>query len=155
LVIYGSRRFLIELRAINNMERSAIQYAAGALAGSAFIATTQILTGVKLDLPLYVALAAFAINIPFQIVIFFMPHQLTIKELRHLRETKQSMSWPLTLYFSVHLFSTPFIILGFIAMFWHFAWWLGVLFAVAAWAAYGIFRDTALQDFKQHPEQYE
>jgi hypothetical protein len=141
--------------AINDMERSAIQYAAGALAGSAFIATTQILTGVKLDLPLYVALTAFAINIPFQIILFFMPHSLTIKEAQHLRETKQRLSRPLILYFSIHRYSTPFIILGFVAMFWHFTWWLGVLFAVAAWAAYGIFRDTAQEDFKQHPEQYE
>jgi hypothetical protein len=50
--------------------RTWIQYSAGTLAGSAFIATTQILTGVKPDLPLYVALVALAINIPFQIIIF-------------------------------------------------------------------------------------
>lgn len=137
------------------MERTTIQYAAGALAGSAFIATTQILTGVKLDLQLYVALTAFAINIPFQIIIFFVPHQLTIKEVQRLRETKQPLSWTLQLYWSIHLFSTPCIIFGFVAMFWHFAWWLGVLFAVAAWTAYRIFRNMALEDFRQNPEQYD
>jgi hypothetical protein len=137
------------------MERSAIQYAAGALVGSAFIATTQILTGVTLDLPLYVALTAFAINIPFQIIIFFMPTPLTIKEVQHLRKTSQPLSWSLRLYWSIHLFSTPFIIIGFVAIFWHFAWWLGVLFAVAAWIAYRIFRDTAMEDFKQRPNEYE
>jgi hypothetical protein len=130
------------------MERTALQYAAGTLAGSAFIATTQILTGVALDLPLYVALVAFAINIPFQIFIFFMPTPL----LQHLRET--SLSRPLRLYFWVHRFSTPFIIIGFVALFWHFAWWLGILFALSAWIAYRIFRDTAMEDFKQRPDEY-
>jgi hypothetical protein len=55
------------------MERTPLQYAAGTLAGSAFIATTQILTGVALDLPLYLALVAFAINIPFQISFSLCP----------------------------------------------------------------------------------
>ena len=137
------------------MERTPLQYAAGTLAGSAFIATTQILTGVALDLPLYVALVAFAINIPFQIMIFFMPIPLTIKEVQRLRAASQRLSLPLRLYFSIHLFSTPFIIIGFVALFWHFAWWLGVLFALAAWAAYRIFRDSALEDFKQRPNEYE
>ena len=137
------------------MERTPLQYAAGALAGSAFVATTQILTGVPLDLPLYVALVAFAVNIPFQIIIFFTPLPLTIKEAQHLRETSQPLSWSLRVYWSIHLFSTLFIVVGFAALFWHFAFWLGILFAFAAWIAYRIFRDTALQDFKQHPEQYE
>ena len=66
------------------MERGPIQHAAGGLAGAAFIATTQILTGVKLDLPLYVALVAFAINIPFQLLIFYMPIPTTIEEAQHL-----------------------------------------------------------------------
>ena len=136
------------------MERQPIQYAAGSLAASAFIATTQILTGVKLDLPLYVALVAFAINIPFQIMIFFMPVPLSIKEVQQLRAASQRLSWPLWLYFSIHLFSTPFIIIGFAALFWHFACWLGVLFALAAWTAYRIFRDSALEDFKQPPSEY-
>ena len=62
------------------------------MAGSAFIATTQILTGVRLDLPLYVALVAFAINIPFQIIIFLVPHPLTIKDVNHLLETKATLT---------------------------------------------------------------
>jgi len=136
------------------MERQPIRYAAGSLAASAFIATTQILTGVKLDLPLYVALVAFAINIPFQIMIFLMPVPLSIKEVQQLRAASQRLSWPLWLYFSIHLFSTPFIIIGFVALFWHFAWWLGVLFALAASAAYRIYRDSALEDFKQRPSEY-
>jgi len=102
------------------MERTPLQYAAGALAGSAFVATTQILTGVPLDLPLYVALVAFAVNIPFQIIIFFTPLPLTIKEAQHLRETSQPLSWSLRVYWSIHLFSTPFIVIGFAALFWHF-----------------------------------
>jgi hypothetical protein len=137
------------------MERpSVIQYSAGALAGSAFIATTQILTGVPLDLPLYIALTAFAINIPFQIIIFFMPVPLTAKEAQHLRETSQPLSWSLRLWSAIHLLSTPFIVIGFVALFWHFTWWLGVLFALAAWTAYRIFHYTAMADFKQRPEEY-
>jgi hypothetical protein len=143
---------------IDAMERTPIQYAAGTLAGSAFIATTQILTGVALDVPLYVALVAFAINIPFQIIIFLMPVP-TIRKIEHLSEqlhaTPQKLSWPLRLYFSALVFSTRFIIIGFIAMFWHFAWWLGVLFALAAWAAYEIFHRSALEDYKQRPDEYE
>jgi hypothetical protein len=134
------------------MERKLIQYVAGTLAGSAFIATTQILTGVPLDVPLYVALVAFAINIPFQILIFLMPVR-SIRETKRLCETSQSWSW--TLYLLALVFSTPFIIIGFTAMFCHFAWWLGVLFALAAWAAYEIYRRSALENFKQRPDEYE
>ena len=35
--------------------------------------------------------------------------------------------------------SMPAIVIGFAAMFWHFAWWLGILFALATYAAYRIF----------------
>ena len=137
-------------------ERSSlIQYAAGTLAGSAFIATTQILAGPKLDLPLYVALVAFAINIPFQIFIFFTPIPLTVKEAQHLSDTSQPLSRSRRLYFLIQLISTRFIIFGFAAMFWHFAWWLGVLFAFAACTAYEIFRRLALEDYKQRPDEYE
>jgi hypothetical protein len=134
---------------------SLIRYGAGTLAGSAFIATTQILAGPKLDLPLYVALVAFAVNIPFQIIIFFTPIPLTIKEVQHLRETSQPLSWSLRLYWSIHLISTRFIIFGFAAMFWHFAWWLGILFALAACTAYEIFSRFAFEDYKQRPDKYE
>ena len=54
-------------------ERRPIQYAAGTLAASAFVAVTQILAGATLDVPLYVALTLFAANIPFQVMLFFMP----------------------------------------------------------------------------------
>src|SRR5215471_10150681 len=128
------------------MKRTPLQYAAGTLAGSAFIATTQILTGVALDLPLYIALTAFAVNIPFQIIIWFMPVPLTIKETQHLQETGQPLSRSLRLYWSIHLFSTYFIIVGFAALFWHFAWWLGILFALAAWMAYRILGHIAMED---------
>jgi hypothetical protein len=138
------------------MERSSlIQSGAGVLAGSAFIATIQLLTSATLDPPLYVALATFAVNIPFQIFIFLMPVPLTIKETQHLRETSQPLSWSLRLYWSIQLFSTRFIIIGFAALFWHFAYWLGILFVLAAWIAYRIFRDTAMEDFKQRPDEYE
>ena len=138
------------------MERSPLQYGAGSLAASAFIAVTQILTGVTLDVPLYIALALFGANIPFQIILFFMPVPLTIRETQRLRASPQNnLSWSLRLYWSIHLFSTRAIIIGFAAMFWHFAWWLGVLFALAAWAAYRIYRYCALEDFKQSPEEYE
>jgi len=137
------------------MERTPLQYAAGTLAGSAFIATTQILTGVALDLPLFIALTAFAVNIPFQIIIFFIPAPLTVKQAQHLQETGQPLSWQLRSYWLIHLLSTRFIIVGFAALFWHFAWWLGILFALSAWLAYNIFRDTAMEDFKQRPDEYE
>jgi hypothetical protein len=160
--INAAARIVFDCRTANDpammptteMKLRPIQYAAGSLAGSAFIATTQILTGVTLDLPLYVALVAFAINIPFQIMIFFMPIPLTIKEVQRLRAESQRLSWQPWLYFSIHLFSTPFIIIGFAALFWHFACWLGVLFALAACTAYRILRDSAMEDFKQRPEEY-
>ena len=46
--------------------RSNSVHVAGSLAASAFIAVTQFLTGVKLDLPLYVALVAFALSWIFE-----------------------------------------------------------------------------------------
>jgi hypothetical protein len=139
------------------MQRTPIQYAAGTLAGSAFIATTQILTGVALDLPLYVALVAFAINIPFQVVFFFMPVPFSIKEAQQLRATGHLSQWQkkyCLIYCLLGYYSMPAIVIGFVAMFWHFAWWIGILFLLAAWAAYRIFRDSALEDFKQRPSDY-
>jgi hypothetical protein len=50
--------------------------------------------------------------------------------------------------------STPAIIIGFVAMFWHFAWWLGVLFALAAWTAYRIYHYCAFEDFKQDSAEH-
>jgi predicted outer membrane lipoprotein len=136
------------------MERTPLQYAAGALAGSAFIATAQILTVVPLDLPLYVALAAFAVNIPFQIIIFFMRVPLNIERTQLLRATSLPLSLPLRLYWLTQLLSTLAIIIGFVALFWHFAWWLGVLFA---FAAFQMFNYCAHEHFKQrsavHREQ--
>ena len=137
------------MMSIDAMERQPIQYVAGSLAASAFIATTQILTGVKLDLPLYVALVAFAINIPFQIVIFLMRIPTNIEEAQRLQATSQPLSWPLRAWSAIHLLSTPAIVIGFVALFWHFAWWLGVLFALAAFAAYRIFHYCAYQDFSE------
>ena len=135
------------------MERRPIQYAAGTLAASAFIATTQILTRDSFDLSLKIALAAFAINIPFQIILFFMPlPSSSVEEAGRLLAT-QSMSpqqkryW--LIYSLLHHCSTLAIVIGFVAMFWHFAWWLGVSFALAALAAYGIYRDCAYEDFNQ------
>lgn len=115
-------------------ERRPIQYAAGTLAASAFVAVTQILAGATLDTPLYLALTAFALNIPFQIIIFFMPIVVPSEPL---------MSWPQILYWGVHRYSTFVIILGFVALFWHFAWWLAVFFSVAAFSAYQIYRFCA------------
>jgi hypothetical protein len=84
-----------------------------------------------------------------------MPVPLTVKQAQHLQETGQPLSWQLRWYWRIQLFSTRFIIIGFIAMFWHLAWWLGILFALSAWLAYKIFRDTAMEDFKQRPDEYE
>jgi hypothetical protein len=131
-----------------------IQYAAGVLASSAFIATTQILAAPTLDLPLYIALVAFAVNIPFQIFVSIMPISLTIKEALHLRATSQGLSRPQCLQWLIQLLSTPAILIGFVAMFCHFAWWLGVLFALTALAAHCTFRYCATEHFKQHPEEY-
>jgi hypothetical protein len=47
----------------------------------------------------------------------------------------------------------PAIVLGFIAMFWHFACWLGVLFAAAASAAYWIYHHWAFETFKETPTE--
>jgi hypothetical protein len=133
----------------NAMERQPIQQAAGSLAASAFVATTQILTRDSLDLPLQVALVLFAVNIPFQIILFFMPIPFTIEETQRMKAESRSLSWPQRFWSAVCMFSTPAIVAGFVAMFWHFHWWLGVLFALAAWAAYRIYRYCAWEDFKK------
>jgi hypothetical protein len=116
------------------MERRPLQYAAGSLAGSAFIATTQILTGVALDIPLIIALALFAAMMPFQIILFFMP----VPPAR-----TQGLSRSQTLYWFIQLWSTRLILVGFVALFWHFFWWLGILFAAAAYIAFRVYRACA------------
>ena len=111
-------------------ERGPIQYAAGSLAASAFVAVTQILAGATLDLPLYIALAAFATNIPFQIILFFMPVAIPRTPV---------MSWPQIIYWAIHRYSTIAIMIGFVALFWHFACWLAVLFALSSFVAYRVY----------------
>jgi hypothetical protein len=109
------------------MERRPIQYAAGSLAASAFVAVTQILTRDTVDLPLRIAVAAFAFAMPFQIVLFFAP----LPPSRH-----KALSLSQTLYWHIQSWSTYIILFGFAALFWHFAWWVAILFAVAAYAAF-------------------
>ena len=117
------------------MSERPIQYAAGTLAASGFIAVTQILAGAALDIPLYVALIAFAINIPLQIVVFFAPVA---------GATEPVMSWPQIVYWAMHRYSTIGIMIGFAALFYHFAWWIGLIFGVSSIAAYCAFRYLAL-----------
>jgi hypothetical protein len=122
------------------MERQPLQYAAGGLASSAFIATTQILTGVSLDLPLIIALTLFAAMIPFQIFIFFAPPPPA---------RKQRLSRSQTIYWRIQRWSTVLILAGFVALFWHFFCWLGALFAIAVTLAYLAFSFCA-----HSPEDY-
>jgi len=143
-------------------ERGPIQYAAGSLAASAFVATTQILTRDSLDLPLQVAVVLFAVNIPFQIILFFWPIPFSgVEEVQRMKAEARSLSWlqrlysPVLLYSQVQLYSTPAIIIGFIAMFCHFAWWIGVLFALAAGAAYRIYSHCAWEHFKKQSANHD
>ena len=129
------------------MERQPIQQAAGSLAASAFVATTQILTRDSLDLPLKVAVVLFAVNIPFQIMLFFMPIPFAMKETQGTRR----LSWPQRFWSAITAFSFPAIVVGFVAMFWHFAWWVGILFGLAAWGAFRIYRYCTMEDFKKRP----
>lgn len=123
-------------------ERRPIQYAAGSLAASAVVAVTQILAGATLDLPLYIALTAFAANIPFQIILFFMPVAIPREPV---------MSWPQIVYWAIQRYSTFAIIAGFIAVFWHFAWWLAVLFALSSFVAYRVYGYCAFSpDYGDH-----
>lgn len=103
-----------------------IQYAAGSLAASAFISVTQILTRDTLDWPLRVAVTVFALTIPFQIIIFFAPLPPS---------RRKALSLSQTVYWHVQIWSTYLILFGFVTLFWHFAWWVGILFGIAACAA--------------------
>jgi energy-converting hydrogenase Eha subunit A len=124
-----------------------ISYAAGALAGSAFVAVTQILaTGAALDTPLYIALTLFAATIPFQFFIAFTP----------VIEPPLRKSHPTIFYFywSIYPFTTPVIFLGFVAVFCHFACWLGALFFITSLAACLAFWYCAVKYFGQpHAEK--
>jgi hypothetical protein len=115
------------------------QYAAGTLAASAFITVTQILTGVALDLPLMIALALFATNIPPQAMLFFTPAPESVPKDANFSQAE----W---VYWRLQQVSTTLILLGFAATFWHFAWWLGVLFAASSYGAWRIFKWWAYID---------
>jgi len=116
------------------MERRPIQYSAGTLAASAFIAVTQILTRDTLDTASWIAMIVFAVSIPFQIVLFFSP----VPPARY-RGFSSSQRW----YWHIVLFSMPLILVGFVALFWHFAWWIGILFACAAYGAFRVYKRLA------------
>ncbi len=123
------------------MERQPMQPAAGGLAASAFIAVTQILTRTDaLDLPLIIALTLFAAMIPFQIFIFYAPPPPAYKN--------KNLTQSQIVYWNIHRSSTVLVLAGFVALFWHFFWCLGVVFAVAAFGAYLAFRFCAYsQDY--------
>lgn len=124
------------------MERRPIQYAAGSLAASAFVAVTQILTRDTLDLPLLVAITAFALAMPFQIILFFAPPP---------PHRDKAFSSSQALYWRIHRWSTYIILFGFVASFWHFAWWVAIVFAVAAYAAFRAYAIWASSpDFHEH-----
>ena len=135
-------------------ERRPIQYAAGSLAVSAFVAVTQILAGATVDGPLHVALVAFAVNIPFQVLLFFMPLPFSLEEAARLRasvrvqDLSRQQKIHCWIFCLLAYLSMPAIVIGFSAMFWHFAWWLGILFALAAFVAYRVYRYCALEWFK-------
>ncbi len=113
-------------------DRNPTQYAAGALAGSAFIAVTQILTGVELDCSLRIALALFASMMPFQVILFFSPSVDVLPE-------NEGFSGAQGVWLVTHMVSTSLILLGFGAMFWHLEWWLGILFVVSVAIAGGVY----------------
>jgi len=107
-------------------DRRPIQYAAGSLAVSAFVAVTQILTGATLDQLLYVALILIALNLPFQAMLFLLPVPPS---------STQALSRSQMIYWAaIHRYSTIAIMCGFLANFRHFAWWLGVLFVIVVCA---------------------
>jgi hypothetical protein len=139
-------------------ERRPIQYAAGTLAASAFVAVTQILAGATLDVPLYVALTIFAANIPFQVMLFFVPLPFNIDDLPpesraipQVRKATQQQKVYASIWFLLACVSMPAVMIGFAAMFWHFACWLGILFAIAALMAFWLYRHWALKTFRQTP----
>jgi hypothetical protein len=123
------------------------------LAASAFVATTQILTRDTLDLPLLIAVVLFAVNIPFQVMLFFMPIPFSIEGVQRMMVQWRSLSWHQWFYAATNMLSTPAILLGFVAMFWHFAWWVGILFGLATWAAFLIYRKCAFEYHNQRTAQ--
>ena len=127
------------------MERRPIQYAAGSLAGSAFVAVTQILTRDTLDWSLWAAVILFAVSIPFQVILFFA----RVPPSRH-----KSLSLSQTTYWHVQSWSTRVILAGFVGLFWHFAWWLAILLSIAAHTAFRAYRFWATStDFDEQDTQ--
>jgi hypothetical protein len=125
------------------MERRPIQKAAGSLAASAFVAVTQILTRDIPDTALLLATIVFAVGIPFQIIFFFTPIP---------RAPHQGFSSPQRWYWVIYISSTCLILFGFVAVFWHFAWWIGILFACAAYVAFRVYKYFA-NNSKEFDEQ--
>jgi hypothetical protein len=119
-----------------------IRNGVGGLAASAFIAVTQVL-GVPLDMPLYIALTLFAAMIPLQLMLFYTPVRRDVRPGVALTPLQKG-------YWLILMGSTTLNLAGFIALFCHFGWWIGVLFGISTIAAFEIYRHWANQATQKH-----
>jgi hypothetical protein len=118
-----------------------------ALAGASIVAVIQLLSAEKMDIPLWVAVYSFAISIPFLGFYF-----LFIVLQSHYESAKKPKIW----FFILGLLFGPLAsMIGLCAIFWHFAWAAGLLFAtvsIACIISYVAFR-SRIESVNKNPEQ--
>ena len=105
----------------------------GGLGGVAALSVIQLSTLSTFDLPTQVALVSLAVSIPCSVMVLFLALEGTYPRSRHFEPGDR-----IFFAFRFALFAgsllTSFI--GLAAVFWHFAWWIAVVFIVASAGAF-------------------
>jgi hypothetical protein len=125
-------------------EKRPLQVAYGALCAVSAAAVVQLAAGNCLDIPLRISIGCLGVAIPFLAVLFYspIPH---IDPPTSLRRTQRT-------YYTVSVVAPWLCILGLTALFWHFGWAFGVLFAISSSGAHEILkRWSAATDFFDDP----
>jgi hypothetical protein len=122
-----------------------LQVGYGAMAAISAASMVQLAAGGPLDIPLRISVGCFAIAIPFLAILFYapIPHE----------EPPTGFTPTQRIYYTISVIVPRLAIGGLTALFWHFGWLFGVLFAVCCLFAWMIFKGwSTARDFFDEPQ---
>jgi hypothetical protein len=110
------------------MDKQPLQIAYGAICAICTAAVIQLSAFGPLDWPLSISVGCFAIAIPFLATLFYVP-------LPHTR-APTALSRTQRVYHTISLVAPRLALFGLAALFFHFGWLFGLLFAASALLGY-------------------
>jgi hypothetical protein len=123
------------------VQKSALQKGYGVLASLGIAAIAQLATNTRLDWGLWICIGSFCLAIPFLALLAFAP--------RPLASIPKWLTLPQAVYTQIEVVAPRLAIIGWSALFWHFAPAFGILFAIAALSAWQI-----VKWWSDHPDYF-